>query len=243
MGNNWVVNMIANKHKIIGQLPAKLEPNAEYFVRAGSGFDLYVADSTGQVAHKINQNINGNLMILGENVWSVVNLPIVNEIGVATKTIIDKDNEHYRVTIKSFRNNASLARFDNCLANPDDTQINVGDNYRLSFEIRGNKTALVSILYAYFGALRTLIAPSAMSITEDWRYVEFGLKANGVSKSSANQLFGINLNLAHGWQVEDWYEIRNLKMQKLNYATVIDIDKMNKHEEEIQRIKQHLGLT
>lgn len=48
--------MIANKHKIIGQLPAKLEPNAEYFVRAATGFDLYVADSTGQVAHKINTN-------------------------------------------------------------------------------------------------------------------------------------------------------------------------------------------
>lgn len=57
MGDYRVVNMIANKHKIIGQLPAKLEPNAEYYVRTATGFDLYVADSTGQMAHKINDNI------------------------------------------------------------------------------------------------------------------------------------------------------------------------------------------
>lgn len=229
--------------KTVSALPSQLEPNTMYFVRVGAGFDLYMSDATGQVAHKINQNINGNLMVLGENVWSVVNLPVVNENGSSTKTVIDKDNEHYKIVIKSFRNGSITSRFDNCLANPSNVQFSVGDNYRLSFEIKGSRTALVNILYAYFGAVRTLVAPHAMNITEDWQYIEYGLKANGLLKSSTSQLFGLNLSVNHGWQVEDWYEIRNLKMQKLDYATVIDIDKMNKHEEEIQRIKQHLGLT
>ena len=41
-------------HKVIANLPSVLVPDALYAVRVGAGFDLYVADATGAVAHKLN---------------------------------------------------------------------------------------------------------------------------------------------------------------------------------------------
>lgn len=40
--------------KVVANLPSTLEPNAIYAVRVGAGFDLYVSDMTGAVAHKLN---------------------------------------------------------------------------------------------------------------------------------------------------------------------------------------------
>lgn len=40
--------------KVIAALPAILTPNTVYAVRAGVGFDLYVSDTTGSIAHRIN---------------------------------------------------------------------------------------------------------------------------------------------------------------------------------------------
>lgn len=47
--------MIYNAEKVVAQLPNTLEPNTVYHVRTGEGFDLYVSDSTGTIAHKINE--------------------------------------------------------------------------------------------------------------------------------------------------------------------------------------------
>lgn len=41
-------------HKVVSALPDPLEADAVYAVRTGAGFDLYVSDSTGSVAHKLN---------------------------------------------------------------------------------------------------------------------------------------------------------------------------------------------
>lgn len=46
-------------HKVVASLPSTLEPDAIYAVRAGTGFDLYIADSTGSVAHKVNADGGG----------------------------------------------------------------------------------------------------------------------------------------------------------------------------------------
>ena len=46
-------------HKVVAALPPTLEPDAIYAVRAGAGFDLYIADSTGSVAHKVNADGGG----------------------------------------------------------------------------------------------------------------------------------------------------------------------------------------
>lgn len=45
---------ILKLHKVIANLPSTLEPNSIYAVRTGAGFDLYITDTTGNVAHKVN---------------------------------------------------------------------------------------------------------------------------------------------------------------------------------------------
>lgn len=40
--------------KVVSSLPAVLQPSTVYAVRTGTGFDLYVSDSTGSVAHSLN---------------------------------------------------------------------------------------------------------------------------------------------------------------------------------------------
>ena len=41
-------------HKVVASLPTTLDPDTLYMVRAGEGFDLYMSDSTGSIAHPIN---------------------------------------------------------------------------------------------------------------------------------------------------------------------------------------------
>lgn len=46
-------------HKFVSALPSTLEPDAVYFVRAGTGFDLYVTNSSGTVvAYELNKTAN-----------------------------------------------------------------------------------------------------------------------------------------------------------------------------------------
>ena len=40
--------------KVVGRLPEPLFASTLYFVRVGLGFDIYVTDNEGQVAHKVN---------------------------------------------------------------------------------------------------------------------------------------------------------------------------------------------
>jgi hypothetical protein len=40
--------------KEIAALPVPLDPNTIYAIRSGVGFDLYISDSLGNVAHKVN---------------------------------------------------------------------------------------------------------------------------------------------------------------------------------------------
>lgn len=46
--------MVIRFSKVISALPATLERDTVYIVRAGVGFDLFVSDATGTIAHKIN---------------------------------------------------------------------------------------------------------------------------------------------------------------------------------------------
>lgn len=46
--------MIIRFEKIVSRLPSELEPNTIYFVRVGTGFDLYVTDMTGKIANTLN---------------------------------------------------------------------------------------------------------------------------------------------------------------------------------------------
>lgn len=48
--------------KVVSALPSTLEADTTYYVRVGTGFDMYVTDTTGQIAHSLNNPD-----------WSVVN--------------------------------------------------------------------------------------------------------------------------------------------------------------------------
>lgn len=45
---------ILNVSKVLASLPNTLSPNTVYYVRVGEGFDTYVTDDTGQIAHTLN---------------------------------------------------------------------------------------------------------------------------------------------------------------------------------------------
>lgn len=40
--------------KVVGSLPGTLVADTIYFVRTGLGFDIYVTDGTGTIAHQLN---------------------------------------------------------------------------------------------------------------------------------------------------------------------------------------------
>lgn len=48
--------------KVLSALPGALAPNMIYAVRLGAGFDLYITDSTGQIAYR--QNANGAPVVI-----------------------------------------------------------------------------------------------------------------------------------------------------------------------------------
>ncbi len=53
--------MIINFHKSVSDLPDPLEPSAVYAVRSGEGFDLYISDALGLVAHRVNGSSDGQV--------------------------------------------------------------------------------------------------------------------------------------------------------------------------------------
>ncbi len=43
-------------HKYVAALPAQLDPDAIYYVRAGAGFDMYVTNGSGEIsAYPLNR--------------------------------------------------------------------------------------------------------------------------------------------------------------------------------------------
>lgn len=45
---------VLNVEKVVSRLPDNPDPDTVYFVRAGNGFDMYVSDATGAIAHPLN---------------------------------------------------------------------------------------------------------------------------------------------------------------------------------------------
>ncbi|CAM4003525.1 hypothetical protein [Ectopseudomonas alcaliphila] len=81
---------VIKHHKYVASLPGTLEANSIYYVRAGSGFDIYVTNSSGTiVAYPLNRSID---------VWEFI--PIGAEFPIdATTTgvaIPPTDNPNYR---------------------------------------------------------------------------------------------------------------------------------------------------
>lgn len=55
VGQRRVGDMVFRAEKVVAALPDPLEPDTVYCVRTGTGFDLYVSDSTGATAHPLNK--------------------------------------------------------------------------------------------------------------------------------------------------------------------------------------------
>ena len=58
--------------KVVGSLPSVLIPNTIYYVRVGSGFDLYVTNSTGIITeYSLNKNTLNSISINSGTVGKV----------------------------------------------------------------------------------------------------------------------------------------------------------------------------
>ena len=97
-------------YKVVSSLPVTLEPDSLYAVRIGTGFDLYVTNSTGTVAHLINPSEQLNPRTQPNNTSTIVlytsgGTSRVDQVNSAT---------NYTVTIDS---NAPVNSFDLILIN------------------------------------------------------------------------------------------------------------------------------
>lgn len=54
--------MIVRQEKVVSRPPEldKVEPNTLYYVRVGTGFDLYLSDMTGDLLFKLNSGDDPN---------------------------------------------------------------------------------------------------------------------------------------------------------------------------------------
>jgi hypothetical protein len=97
---------VFNVEKVVSALPDPLSPNTLYYVRVGAGFDLYLSDSTGTIAHKLNADRSLTKATLGHSAgaiaadvssadWFEFEAEAYNEGGVtvvgATKTLVNND--------------------------------------------------------------------------------------------------------------------------------------------------------
>lgn len=48
------MDKVLDVQKVVGNLPSRLAPSTFYAVRVGGGYDLYLSDSTGATAHRLN---------------------------------------------------------------------------------------------------------------------------------------------------------------------------------------------
>lgn len=55
--------------KVVVALPSTLEPNTVYAVRVGVGFDLYMSDDTGSIAHPLNSNGSTGALVWSTEEW------------------------------------------------------------------------------------------------------------------------------------------------------------------------------
>ena len=53
-------------YKVVSALPGTLEPDSVYAVRTGVGFDLYISDATGTVAHKVNSGSDADRNLIAD---------------------------------------------------------------------------------------------------------------------------------------------------------------------------------
>lgn len=69
--------------KVIGALPGSLTANTVYLVRTGVGFDFYMTDATGAVAHKANSGDGWTTQVLAANFTAINGTPVNTPLAFA----------------------------------------------------------------------------------------------------------------------------------------------------------------
>jgi hypothetical protein len=103
-------------YKVVASLPTTLEPNAVYFVRSGTGFDLYCTDQTGSIAHQINrptavsQLTNDSGFLTASNTL-ITDIDVIVNIAIFNETFILLNNGGFQLlsvtAIQNLTNNNS----------------------------------------------------------------------------------------------------------------------------------------
>ena len=80
--------------KVVGSLPDPITASTLYFVRVGLGLDIYVSDSDGMVAHKVNTDGDQVLLTrLHELYNSDSDVTADDTIGMAISKLTNKVNQ------------------------------------------------------------------------------------------------------------------------------------------------------
>jgi len=134
--------------KVVSSLPATLVPDTVYAVRVGTGFDLYVSDTTGSTAHKLNEV---NTQRTDEEIQDVVNSLLVGS-GNITLTYDDVNNT---LTIDDTHTHTAseITDFDTEVSNNTDVSSNTANRHSHS-----NKTILDNTTASYTTTEETKLA-------------------------------------------------------------------------------------
>lgn len=155
-----------------------------------------------------------NMVIGGQNVWSIENATPTQEYGTTTITWIDKDQEYFKGTMLTMVSNVCRVYFGNCLVT--DQKVSIGDTFTVSFWIRASSAkALTWYAYTYGGQ----IANRPINVTTNWQYVTGTLTVSNVSSNTGpSQLFSISVP-SGAFVANDWYEVKQVQLQLGTRAT------------------------
>ncbi|CAL1777623.1 tail protein [Acinetobacter phage vB_AbaM_KissB] len=176
--------------------------------------------AVGEAVTNVESSIT-NMDIGGQNLWSIWNKTLTQPVTGGPYIKVDwlegqENDEWYRATIIK-----DMANYQHYFINVLVDQrypIVIGEEYTVTFEMRASKIAKIYQVLAYFGALSTVV-DNQQSTTTDWKTYTFTAKANGTNTAGSYQLFGFTLLKSEGWNLNDWYEVRRVQLQKGNKAT------------------------
>ena len=211
---------IANNEKASAEKITKLESD---FSKVDGTIDSKIATAlvsyytesqvNSAIAGKIEQ-YNASLSIGGDNLWSIENTPLINVTGTTTKTAIDTVLDYYRFTIDSFDSNGvNITRNSPMLSPVYYTQLVQGETYSLTFKIRSSKNGDATYTTS-IGSTNYPKNSIAISLNTNWQTISFNFVLNGVNTSASSQNIIINLNSSKGWVVGNYYEIKEVMLQR-----------------------------
>lgn len=177
-------NQILDVQKVVGSLPTTLAKNTFYAVRVGNGYDLYLSDSTGSVAHRMNydgwqeiktvQNLN-DLKTTGKYFISVtnnINSPFTGWIYLIVENANIAGNERIIQTVYA---DNDISKFW--------YRVGYGTNTWRSWEMYENANKSNNI-----GGRNLLMATSKLTNSYYWKFSKHVSQASVEQTRNDNQL-------------------------------------------------------